>query len=72
MKIKIDEMYCQGCGICINVCPRNIFQISNNRSKRGYLMPEVVSEENCIECGLCERLCPDMCIDIEKKDRVKK
>ena len=72
MKIKIDEKYCQGCGICINVCPKNIFQLSNIRSERGYLMPEVVNEENCIECGLCEKLCPDMCIDIEKKDRVKK
>jgi 2-oxoglutarate ferredoxin oxidoreductase subunit delta len=71
MRIIIDEQYCQGCGICIHVCPKNIFQLSSKRSKRGYLMPEAVNEESCIQCGLCEKYCPDMCINVTK-DRVKK
>lgn len=68
MKITIDERYCTGCGICIEVCPKNIFKASDMRSQQGYLMPEIKNEKHCIECNLCEKLCPEMCINVVSEE----
>lgn len=65
MKITVDSDYCKGCNICIDVCPKNIFELSAQRSKLGYLMPAAKNEENCIECLLCEQLCPELCINVK-------
>ncbi len=67
MKITIDSRYCKGCNVCIDVCPKKVFESSNSRSNAGYLMPEVAHAESCINCALCERLCPDTCINVEKE-----
>ena len=42
---------CNGCGICLSVCPRQVFRRSNGKI-------EIVLRDACIECGACQRNCP--------------
>jgi len=57
-KIKVDAKKCDGCGICINVCPVNVFELKNKKS-----VP--VREKDCIECRACEVSCPKKAITVQ-------
>lgn len=61
-KITINTLWCKGCGICADFCPKKVFKHGRLGSK-----PEVVSIESCIGCGLCELRCPDFAITLEKE-----
>ncbi len=68
-EIVIDDQFCKGCGLCIQVCPRNVFGKGKKRNRAGYLLPQVDSSENCAVCYFCEMTCPDLAITVieEKK-----
>ncbi len=42
---------CIGCGTCVSVCPRNVFEMSGTKAK-------VARPEDCIECNACVTNCP--------------
>jgi 2-oxoglutarate ferredoxin oxidoreductase subunit delta len=63
MKIFIDEMLCKGCAICVNVCPKKVFDISAQIST-GYNISSPTRPQNCIACRLCEMSCPDFAIEV--------
>lgn len=52
MKIIIDEDKCNGCELCIDLCPADdpVFEIVDNVA-----VPEHL--ENCIECQSCAVNC---------------
>lgn len=56
--LHLEEAWCKGCGICVNVCPERVWALNAKN------VVEVVSLERCTGCGLCEKLCPDLAIDI--------
>ncbi|MDA8192769.1 MAG: 2-oxoacid:acceptor oxidoreductase family protein [Thermaerobacter sp.] len=56
--LSLEESWCKGCGICVNVCPERIWRL-NERN-----VVEVQEVERCTGCGLCEKLCPDLAIDV--------
>lgn len=70
--IQIDEDLCKGCEICINFCPKNVFDTSDKINKRGYYLPVVGRIEDCIYCKLCELLCPEFAIIITEEDNNSK
>jgi NAD-dependent dihydropyrimidine dehydrogenase PreA subunit len=51
MHPELDQEACTGCGVCIEVCPSEVYQLIGER-------PEPVDPEECIECGACEEQCP--------------
>ena len=55
-KIKVTN--CKGSSKCVEVCPKDVFQVSNKKVK-------VVNEINCILCKACEEACPHGAINIE-------
>jgi len=65
MNITIDKMYCKGCEICVNACPKGVFAISQERNRYGTFFPWVMEKEKCMVCQLCEIMCPDGCINVE-------
>lgn len=69
--IEIDRRYCKGCMLCKFICPREVYEVGQERSDLDYLMPKVARIENCIACGLCEQHCPDMVITVTGKEKGK-
>ena len=68
-EIIIDDQFCKGCNLCLEVCPRKVFTKSSKRSRAGYSMPQAAEPEKCSVCFLCEMTCPDLALTVieEKK-----
>jgi 2-oxoglutarate ferredoxin oxidoreductase subunit delta len=64
-KIYIIKEQCKGCGFCVEYCPRDVLELSQEFNKKGYHPPTAVREENCVSCGLCELICPEFAIYTE-------
>ncbi len=65
--LTINEDLCKGCGICVDFCPKKVFQPSQSISRRGYYIPLVAVAEDCTGCRLCELLCPELAIVIAQR-----
>jgi len=63
-EIVIDDQFCKGCNLCIEVCPRKVFAKSGKRNRSGYSMPQAADMGKCSVCFLCEMTCPDLAITI--------
>lgn len=70
-RIEIDNNYCKGCQLCIEVCPQEVLEVSGVRSPKGYLMPRAARGEDCTGCLQCEMTCPDLAITVvvERKSK---
>ena len=51
--VRIDTDKCVGCGICIEICPLDVFYISEDKKKSVIAYPEC-----CQSCGQCYLYCP--------------
>jgi len=58
--IKVQEEWCKGCEICIEVCKKKCLAL-NVMGK-----VEVVNLEACNKCLLCDLLCPDFAIVVQE------
>jgi len=65
-KIKMREEWCKGCYFCIKICPKKIYNLSEEYSPKGFKKVKIDKENECIGCFLCEELCPDLVISVEK------
>ncbi len=67
IKVPHGEVYiikdrCKGCGFCIQFCPKEVLEASEEINKKGVHPPKVKDESKCILCGFCEAICPDFAI----------
>ncbi|MBU3948853.1 MAG: 4Fe-4S binding protein [Proteobacteria bacterium] len=68
-KHYIDLDKCKGCGLCVDVCPKNVLEISTDVNEKGYFPALQVRPEDCVFCSTCCIMCPDVAISItETKD----
>jgi 2-oxoglutarate ferredoxin oxidoreductase subunit delta len=66
-RIIVDQDYCKGCGLCVDVCPKQIIVLDTSIiSQKGYNPALLTDESQCIGCGMCATMCPDMAITVEK------
>jgi len=49
---------CNGCGMCVEVCPHAVFAILDRQAT----LPRY---ESCMECGACELNCPTGAITVD-------
>ena len=50
VSLEFDENLCQGCGLCVAVCPHAVFKLESKRA--------VLADRGaCMECGACASNC---------------
>ena len=58
--VTIYRAWCKKCGVCIELCPRKVFDADAQKS------PIISRQADCIGCIQCELQCPDLAIRIER------
>jgi len=48
--LELCEESCNGCGMCIKVCPHEVFELSGRKA-------HIVRRDYCMECGACALNC---------------
>jgi len=56
--LQYEADLCNGCGMCINVCPHTVFAMNSHK-----IVP--VSADDCMECGACQGNCPTGAIRVD-------
>ena len=64
--IQINQKWCKGCYICLEICPKQVFEKSKEVSQKGFNPVAILHAEKCTHCLQCEMLCPDLAIHVEK------
>jgi ferredoxin len=55
--ISFNESECVDCGLCISICPREVFSFDAGWKLR-------LDEEKCILCGKCINACPHRALSL--------
>lgn len=61
-KVLLNPKWCKSCGICVEFCPKKVFEFGKDGKVR------VVREEECIGCRNCEIRCPDYAIEVKEEE----
>ncbi len=56
--LKLDPEKCIGCGMCVEVCPHEVFAINSRKA-------EIINRDACMECGACRMNCPADAIRVD-------
>jgi len=67
-EVHIIANRCKGCGYCIEFCPRDVLDTSEELNERGVHLPKVIDESKCTLCRFCTAICPDFAIFIKEKN----
>jgi heterodisulfide reductase subunit A2 len=61
VKAIIDPVFCDGCALCLDVCPYHAITLVEKDTMTAEGQPEklaVINEAQCKGCGLCQGTCP--------------
>ena len=67
-EVHIIKNRCKGCGFCIEFCPKEVLEESEELNERGVHPPKVKDEDKCALCGFCTVICPDFAIFTVEKN----
>lgn len=54
LTVALDADRCQGRVICLEVCPKDCFEVDSKAHKAS-----IISENECVQCGACIVQCPE-------------
>ena len=55
--LKLDPEKCNGCGMCVKVCPHAVFEMADKKAK-------IVDRDFCMECGACAMNCSEEAVSV--------
>ena len=56
---RIDPELCNGCGICVKICPMDVFRMDAQAKKSVITYPE-----DCMLCEFCVLDCPTKAVTV--------
>jgi NAD-dependent dihydropyrimidine dehydrogenase PreA subunit len=56
--LELDANKCTGCGMCLEVCPHNVFKMNSSHVA-------IANRDACMECGACSRNCAVGAISVQ-------
>ncbi|MFW9994673.1 MAG: ferredoxin family protein [Candidatus Odinarchaeota archaeon] len=68
--IHVIQNRCKGCLICVEFCPRDILELSDEFNDKGYHPPRLkagMTAEECSGCLFCQISCPEFAIFIKEE-----
>jgi 2-oxoglutarate ferredoxin oxidoreductase subunit delta len=70
-KVYIIPERCKGCGFCIEFCPRDVLEESDETNSKGYHIPKIKEgkEGLCVNCQTCMLVCPEFSIYTEEGEK---
>ena len=71
-QIYVIKSRCKECGFCINYCPEQILEVSDEINQKGYHPPRLkkgATFDECAECHFCELICPEFAIFVKVPEK---
>jgi len=66
--LEVDR--CKGCGLCVDVCPPKILELSTTAfNKKGHRPIEVTDMDKCTGCSVCAIICPDVVFAVYRQKK---
>jgi len=71
--IHVIPERCKECNYCIELCPRDVLKVGEERNFKGYRWPVIADGKalDCIACKMCEWICPEFAIFVKEVDRTE-
>jgi 2-oxoglutarate ferredoxin oxidoreductase subunit delta len=60
-EVFIYPNWCKGCHICVEFCPKEVFDFDETLHR-----PIIVAPEKCTGCHFCDTHCPDFAIVVKR------
>ena len=57
VSLKLEPEKCSGCGVCLEVCPHDVFNLAKG-------LVEIKDKDACMECGACALNCPSEALSV--------
>lgn len=65
-RVMVLSEICDSCELCIEFCPRDVLEVSEEFNSRMLHPVKAVHQEECTGCLQCERICPSVSIFIQE------
>jgi NAD-dependent dihydropyrimidine dehydrogenase PreA subunit len=56
--LLLDDHKCNGCRMCVEVCPHAVFEIADKGAR-------IADRDSCMECGACQLNCPEGAVTVD-------
>ena len=64
--IEVSELYCKGCGLCVEACPKDVMALDEEHlTPKGY-HPVFLIADGCTGCGICAVVCPEAALTVHR------
>ena len=65
--IKVDELYCKSCELCVAACPQGVLALDMERlTVKGYHPVHLIAE-GCTGCAICALVCPEASLTVYRE-----